>query len=164
MSINSGLFDAIDLAKYLNFLHKKKYNNKSISPLKLQKVLFFLFGEWGGFVSKDVSADNDGKELNNYSKLLFSDAIEAWVYGPVIKKVYEEFEQSTKTYKELFISDEEQYVGNFIKDLALELFELSDFRLVEISHQSEEWNKKFVKEEIFHNNVMNQDDIINEFI
>ena len=60
----NGIFSALDIAKYLNYLHNNIYG-KDISPLKLQKVLFFLFGEWGAFVQK-ASDENDGKKLKEY--------------------------------------------------------------------------------------------------
>lgn len=156
-----GIFSAIDLAKYLNWLHNEKYKC-NISPLKLQKVLFFLFGEWGAFVQK-ASNDNDGKELTKYSKYLFEEEIEAWVYGPVVNEVYKKFNNETLSSDDLFINDKLKYVGHFIHDLALELFELSDFRLVEISHQMKCWYNAFNPDEKYHNNPIDKDIIINEF-
>lgn len=161
MNKNKGIFKAIDLAKYLNYLHNKKYNC-DISPLKLQKVLFFLFGEWGAFVQK-ATKDNDGKELIKFSKYLFDEDIEAWVYGPVVNEVYKNFNNETISEDEIFNNDELKYVGHFINDLASELFELSDFRLVEISHQMECWKNAFDPNEMFHNTPINKETIINEF-
>ena len=160
-AIEVKIFKAIDLAKYLNYLHNIKYKC-NISPLKLQKVLFFLFGEWGAFVQKATN-DNDGKELIKFSKYLFDEEIEAWVYGPVVSEVYRNFNNETLSEEEIFDNDELKYVGHFINDLASELFELSDFRLVEISHQMECWQKSFDSKATFHNTSINKDDIINEF-
>lgn len=158
---NKGIFSALELAKYLNYLHNKKYKC-NISPLKLQKVLFFLFGEWGAFVQK-ATKDNDGKELNKFSKYLFDEDIEAWVYGPVVNEVYKNFNNETISEDEIFNSEKLKYVGHFINDLASELFELSDFRLVEISHQMECWRNAYDPNEMFHNTLINKEDIINEF-
>lgn len=160
--MKKGIFNALDLAKYLNKLHNEKYGN-DISPLKLQKVLFFLFGEWGAFVQK-ANVENDGKELINYSKYLFEDKIEAWVYGPVVTEVYKNFNNEVLNEKELFGDNaQKKYVGQFIRDLASELFELSDFRLVEISHEMKCWKDAFNSNDTYHNNEINKDVIINEF-
>ncbi len=162
MDKKKGIFKAEDLAKYLNYLHNQKYKC-NISPLKLQKVLFFLFGEWGAFIQK-ASKSNDGKDLIKFSKYLFDEDIEAWVYGPVVGDVYRNFNNETISDEELFNNNDDlKYVGHFINDLASELFELSDFRLVEISHQMKCWKDAFIPEETFHNNVIDKDDIINEF-
>ncbi len=156
-----GIFNVLDLAKYLNFLHNDLYD-RNISPLKLQKVLFFLFGEWGAFI-KNSSADNDGKDLVNYSMYLFDSDFEAWVYGPVVIEVYKKFNNETLSEEEIFNSFEKKYVGHFIKDLCKELFELSDFRLVELSHQKKCWKNNYKAEDTFHNKIINKDDIIHEF-
>ena len=160
-SKKEGIFDVLDLAKFLNFFHNKQYG-KDISPLKLQKVLFFLFGEWGAFVKKSF-VDNDGKELVSYSPYLFDGDFEAWVYGPVVNEVYRKFQNEQLREEEIFDTDEKKYVGHFIMDLCTELFELSDFRLVELSHQKDCWKKKFIIDEKFHNQMMDKDEIINEF-
>ncbi len=157
-----GIFDVLELARYLNFLHNSIYN-KNISPLKLQKVLFFLFGEWGAFI-KNASNSNDGKELVNYSKYLFDSEFEAWVYGPVINEVYKYFNNEKISEEEIFNTEEKKYVGHFVKDLCIELFELSDFRLVELSHQKNCWKKNFDIDELFHNKVIDKDEIIDEFV
>ena len=157
----ASIFSALDIAKYLNYLHNKIYG-KDISPLKLQKVLFFLFGEWGAFVQK-ASDENDGKKLKEYSKYLFNEDFQSWVYGPVINEVYKHFNNEQLSEEELFNDDRKRYVGSFIKDLAQELFELSDFRLVELTHQMDCWKNKFNPEQAYHNNVMDKEEIINEF-
>ena len=157
-----GIFDVLDLAKYLNFLHNEKYK-MNISPLKLQKVLFFLFGEWGAFI-KQSSNDNDSMELVKYSPYLFDNDFEAWVYGPVVNEVYKNFKNEKISEKEIFNTDDKKYVGHFIKDLCTELFQLSDFRLVELSHQKSCWKDNFNAEETYHNNIIDKDEIIDEFI
>lgn len=161
MNESKGIFKALDLAKYLNYLHNEKYGI-NISPLKLQKILFFLFGEWGAFVQK-ASSDNDGKDLLSFSKYLFDEDIEAWVYGPVVNEVYKKFNNEKMSESELLTTSDLAYVGHFVKDLALELFELSDFRLVEISHQMKCWQHAFNPNEPYHNHKIDKDIIINEF-
>ena len=160
-----GIFKALDLAKYLNYLYKNKYS-RNISPLKLQKVLFFLFGEWGAFVSKSENSEIDGdwKNLKSLGRYLFDDEIQAWIYGPVVKNVYENFNNETMTKEELFDTDEKKYVGEFIDDLSNELFRLSDFRLVELTHEMKCWINNFSEDDLYHNNTIDKDEIINEFL
>lgn len=159
-----GIFSALDLAKYLNWLHNQK-KNCNISPLKLQKTLFFLFGEWGAFISQSDSKKNgDWSNLNKYNKYLFREDIEAWLYGPVVRDVYHKFNNEMISEDEIFFTEEEKYAGDFIKDLTSELFNLSDFRLVELSHQMNCWKDNFDEREYPHENIIDKDTIINEFL
>ena len=158
---NKGIFDSLELAKYLNYLHITKYK-EDISPLKLQKTMFFLFGEWGAFVNAS-SDNNDGKNLKEYSNYLFNDEFEAWIYGPAIVNVYKNFNNEQIKENDIFTNTKLQYVGKFIQDLAEELFEVSDFRLVELTHQMECWKKNYNESDEFHNKTINKDDIIEEF-
>ena len=60
--------NALDIAKwFINELHPE--------PLKLQKLLYLAQGFSYAF----------------YDRELFSEEIEAWVHGPVVKSVYQEF-------------------------------------------------------------------------
>lgn len=159
-----GIFSAIELAGYLNYLHRNKYH-RDISPLKLQKSLFFLFGEWGAFISKSSSNNaGDGKDLAKYKKYLFNENIEAWLYGPVVREVYDSFANDIITEKEILDTEEKIYVAQFIKDLTSELFELSDFKLVELTHQMNCWKANFRKNDTIHCNVIDKETIINEFL
>ncbi|GHT07557.1 hypothetical protein AGMMS49532_00560 [Endomicrobiia bacterium] len=64
----------------------------TISPLKLQKSLYFLFAYWGGFIrkSKQIQQTVPAKCNNNeessyysdYSEYLYYSKIEAWMYDP----------------------------------------------------------------------------------
>ena len=159
----NGIFSALDLAKYLNFLHNKE-KGCNISPLKLQKTLFFLFGEWGAFISRAKSSKGDWSILKDYRKYLFNESIEAWLYGPVVREVYNNFNNEMLSDKELFHTEEELYAKDFINDLSKELFNLSDFRLVELSHQLECWKSNFNDKEELHSKTIDKDKIIDEFL
>lgn len=161
---DKGIFSAMELAGYLNYLHNEKYKRK-ISPLKLQKSLFFLFGEWGAFISKANNSDAfDGKNLLQYKKYLFTEDIEAWLYGPVVRDVYDNFNFEKNLDEEIFDTEEKEYAGQFIRDLTSELFELSDFKLVELSHQMKCWKNSFEEKDLIHCNTIDKDVIINEFL
>lgn len=164
MENKNGIFSALDLAKYLNWLYNQR-KGCNISPLKLQKTLFFLFGEWGAFISRSNSkGDGDWNNLIEYNKYLFNEDIEAWLYGPVVREVYHNFNNEMIPEDKIFITEEEKYAGDFIKDLTSELFNLSDFRLVELSHKMKCWIDNFNEDEYPHENTIDKDIIINEFL
>lgn len=97
---------ALDIAKWfiLETNSEKNMNQSSnndydvyegITHLKLQKLLYFA----------------NGICLAETGEPLFSDNIEAWSYGPVIKSVYDEFKKFGRKPLELKdISDEEKKI------------------------------------------------------
>lgn len=64
---------ASEFAKY--FIASFQRKNKAISNLKLQKLLYYAQA-W---------------HLALYDRPLFSDDIEAWVHGPVVRQVFREY-------------------------------------------------------------------------
>ena len=70
--------NASDVAKY--FIYKSQYDdnpNYTVTPLKLQKLVYYAQA-WC-LALKD--------------NILFNDEIQAWVHGPVVYKVYKEYEK-----------------------------------------------------------------------
>ena len=84
-----GIVNAKELAWYIADYYDKNFSKK-ISPIKLQKALYFCFAYWGGFVRKSKSPETE--VTINKSEWLFSSDIEAWVYGPVVPDVYHNFD------------------------------------------------------------------------
>lgn len=153
--MNKGILDAKVLANYI--IDKC---NGVISPIKLQKSLYFCFAYWGGFVRK---GRNQKSEINaNYNELLFDNKIEAWVYGPVVPEVYHE-----KDLRKYDIKKENIFGDTFIKDYIDGILEnilaCNDFQLVEISHEDKCWKKNFKKNSIFHNGIIPFEEIIREY-
>ena len=66
----SKIYNAIDVAKYM--IDKCTREDRPISNLQLQKILYFLQGE----------------SYKECREPLFSNRIEAWPYGPVVPDVY----------------------------------------------------------------------------
>ena len=64
------MINAVDLAKYI--VHKTNHSEYTITNLKLQKILYYIAGVYAG--------------VNH--EPLFTEEIEAWQYGPVIRSVY----------------------------------------------------------------------------
>ena len=161
------VFDKTEkLVQYIRYLYAKQNNNQEITPIKLQKSLYFLFAIWGGMV---VKSRNNEKyvdfDLSKYSKYLFKDQFEAWVYGPVIPSVYKNHKDSktvTKEYDEgIFKGD--QFLKETISAILSDIFEIADFKLVSISHEDECWKNRFDINDIIHETIIPKDDIINEY-
>ncbi len=72
-SISKKPYSAGQVANYLLDLAER--DGVSVSPMKLQKLVYFAFG-WG-LVLKDIA--------------LFTEPIQAWEHGPVIPSLYHEF-------------------------------------------------------------------------
>ncbi len=78
------LVSAVNVAN--NFINKGLEENIEITPLKLQKLVYFLFKHY----YKDTN------------QLLFTENFETWKYGPVLPSIYSEFSsygnEPIKTY------------------------------------------------------------------
>lgn len=143
MKKETYFFDNIDdLIGYM----KSKY--KYISPLKLQKGLYFLFAYYTQFYGNKLQmADGLSEEdFSGYPKYLFDKDFEAWRYGPVIKEVY--FKNRDDVYtddydKSVFESIEGSEIKLFIDDLLEDLMTTSDFNLVDRSHEDQSWIETF---------------------
>jgi len=71
------IYDVLDIARYIiNYSHEKDY---LVSNLSLQKLLYFVQAHF--LVSSKEKAP------------LFKDKIEAWDFGPVVPKAYNEYRQ-----------------------------------------------------------------------
>lgn len=152
------IMDARTLACYIIDFYKHKFNKEEISPLKLQKSLYFCFAYWGGFVRKMELGKN---ELNKeYIELLFNNSIEAWVYGPVVPDVYHAKDLSPFHREKPFQDD---FIQDFIDGVLMDVLSSSDFKLVEVSHSDKCWKKNFKPTSKFHNCVIPFEEIISEY-
>lgn len=59
------------------FLDLAKESNRPLTPMKLQKLIYFAHG-WC---------------LAIYDQALISETVEAWRYGPVVQSIYHEFKE-----------------------------------------------------------------------
>ncbi|AWI33728.1 Panacea domain-containing protein [Helicobacter apodemus] len=69
--------EAMEIAKYFLFLARNREAGNTISNLKIQKMLYYA----------------QGYSLCLFEKPLFSDRIEAWKHGPVVKTIYKQFKK-----------------------------------------------------------------------
>lgn len=166
--VYEAYFDAKDLARYIADSYEKQYK-RPISNIKLQKSLYFLFAYWGGFVKRSqLSKNNDDLESVEISKLkpyLFNNRIEAWVYGPVVPSIYKAIKNQTEETLLASINKikQEPFVKAFIDDLLEDIFNTSDFKLVDLAHQDECWISKFDYNAEQHNQEIDKEEIINEY-
>lgn len=104
-----------------------KENNRPITNLQLQKVMYFTFR---------ISRDEHLVE-NHYLREMYDEKFEVWQFGPVIRSQYERFRG--------FAS--EPIIGKFNKvsfldnlnGLIVELLDENVFELVELSHRLPFW-------------------------
>jgi uncharacterized phage-associated protein len=118
-----------EAADYFVFLSRQKPENP-ISPLKLQKLLYFAQG-WSYYW------DNTA---------LFPEEFEAWTYGPVNVEIYHRFKQ----YVSSPIPDREGSKPKMkdaeketIDAVWLKYGEYSSSRLVELTHRQTPWREAF---------------------
>ena len=156
--MNKGIVNAKELACYITDYYNEKFS-KVISPIKLQKSLYFCFAYWGGFVRKSKLADTE--ITINKSEWLFAENIEAWVYGPVVPDVYHEDNLMSNRNENLFCDDED--VKEFVNGVLDDILNVSDFKLVEVSHSDNCWKKNFDPNSERHNVVIDKEDIITEY-
>ena len=156
--MNKGIVSAKELACYITDYYNEKFS-KVISPIKLQKSLYFCFAYWGGFVRKSKLADTE--ITINKSEWLFDENIEAWVYGPVVPDVYHDANLMNNRNENLFCDDED--VKEFVNGVLDDILNVSDFKLVEVSHSDNCWKKNFDPSSERHNVVIDKEDIITEY-
>ena len=144
------MYDAITVAKHI--IDYSNSHNCGISNLKLQKVLYFVQAEF--LVSKPDHSP------------CFTDAIEAWDFGPVVPTVYHKYKvygrasiHSSKTgrifgyRREQEISDEDQ---KLIDNMVDKLKDYSASALVSVTHAQDPWKNAYI---CGHNNKITNQDI-----
>lgn len=172
MGFSTKPSEAIQLALYIRKKYLEYKGNKTgreISPIKLQKSLYFLFAYWGQFIrnNKD-NQDSVEVDYSSYNEYLFEDKIEAWTYGPVIPEVFifekQGFLQSEQLQKNIEGYLEDDLVKKeFIDSLLEQLFEIDDFGLVKISHEDECWKRNYIETDERHNREIPKEEIISEY-
>ncbi|MBD8839503.1 DUF4065 domain-containing protein [Paenibacillus sp. CFBP 13594] len=152
--MNESHFNVDTIAFYLNHLKKE------ISPIKLQKSLYFLFAYHGATYGHELGEGvSEGSNIS--TKQLFDAKFEAWKFGPVIREVYVKDKRGEYTDVAGIRDAVEQVsaeheIKNFIDDLFGQIDSVSDFQLVERSHQDNAWKNAY--------QVAQSTEIDNEFL
>ena len=125
------MYSALLISRYI--IKRCNEINKSISNLKLQKLLYFVQAEF--LVSKD--------------KPCFYEKIEAWDFGPVVPEVYRKYRiygsasiPYIKGIENGKILSDDQALINEIVDICSKY---SAAMLVEVTHAQEPWKKAVSK-------------------
>lgn len=159
--MNKYVFDTID--SIVGYLIDKK---PDITPLRLQKSLYFLYGYYGATYGQMTSEDISEGEFEgsyNYPKELFPAEFQAWKFGPVIKEVYHGF--NNEIYKAESWNPKDDIFKNvkiFVDDILDQLDKIGDFGLVERSHMDESWKNVYKEGE--HDIPMSNSCIIKEYV
>lgn len=153
--------DISTLISHLKFLKGKK-----LTPIRLQKALYFLFAFYGatyGQLNSEVAEEGlyEGTEEDAYPSLLFNENFEAWKFGPVIPTVYRDFKRTEIDSKEWESNDPKgENVKHLIKEVMDQLDDMGDFELVERTHEDESWKEAYKEGQ---STKMNHTNIINEY-
>ena len=162
--MNRGILSAMQLAGYIYYKYDQIENkiSKEISPLKLQKSLYFCFAYWGAFA---YNGNRQNNELNlHFDEYLFNDVIEAWVYGPVVPEVYHNRNKIKKCTDPDKLFKGHEYVREYIDGVLNDVLNASDFSLVRASHEDSCWKRHFKSKNIFHNIEIPKPEIIREYV
>lgn len=155
--------DKENLVCYMINKYKNDYSD-DITPIKLQKGLYFLFAFWGGMIRKAknnlLSSELDVKKYDEY---LFEPNFEAWTYGPVDYDIYSEFEYDNEMFSikqnKTLICD--KFTKSFIDNYLDRIFITNDFGLIDLSREDNAWRN--VYNESMKHIKMNPESIINEY-
>lgn len=161
-----AVFDKKILVKYIASKYKETFE-KEITPIKLQKALYLLFAHYGGMA-------RNSKKSNAFfpnDELLFDAEFKAWDYGPVETSIYYEFKNNSSSFysdiKHLTqdLTKINSQVLEYVDFLLPQIFEINDFKLVEITHLDKSWSSKFVSKEhdFVDAQTINNDEIIDEY-
>jgi len=110
--------------------HREAIRNDDITPLKLQKLLYFA----------------QAAHLAVNERPLFDDEIQAWNLGPVVYCIYKQFEDyKGEPLPEKEASDEgiNDETAAFLNEVWKEFGKYSAKELVEITHRHKPWKDAF---------------------
>lgn len=103
-------------------------NNKKITNLQLQKIMFFSIGM---HLRKH-------KGIDELVKGLYNVPFEKWDYGPVVESVYYEYNHFGKSeIKDDNAKIKEEY--NVFNSTILKLLDINVYKMVNVSHQMDSW-------------------------
>ncbi|WP_251861983.1 type II toxin-antitoxin system antitoxin SocA domain-containing protein [Clostridium sp. Marseille-Q2269] len=126
MNSSNKIYNVIDVAKYV--INKSIEMETPISNLKLQKILYFIQGEF----------------LSVLKKPAFLQEIQAWKHGPVVPEVYYEFnkyiaDEITSKFNDFNETILEKKDRNIIDKVIKDNLNKDAWKLVQITHKQSPW-------------------------
>lgn len=133
-------------------------SDREMTPLRLQKTLYFLFAFYGATYGQLGNKDEEDKVFEgsiSYPKYLFNENIEAWNYGPVVRDVYFTFKNHPEKINEseTWITEEEKKsqeldeqrrnINDVLEQVIYQTDKMGDFELVDRTHEDKEWKLAF---------------------
>lgn len=138
-----------DLVQHILFKHPH------ITPLKLQKSLYFMFAVYSGCYRRDTP---------NLPLYLFDAQFQAWSSGPVILSVYNKFKSGEYQANKLNPQQLDENMSNFIENITDMIIAKSDFALSLRCHDDMAWQKAVGQcKNLNQTAIMNNDEIITEY-
>lgn len=156
-----------DLSIYIYNRYKDKYEME-ISPIKLQKSLYFLYAYYQLFRKQiqEGLTEIDPDTLHSIPEYLFEFSFEAWTYGPVNREIYGKYKHDKSLFQTQVIKDIfEGYnpiLKEYIDGMLANLFETNDFTLVNMSHQDRSWKEAYEQKDSS-KSIMDKDKVIVEY-
>lgn len=125
-AIKEGLaVDALEIAHWI--LSFSQEHGDTFTNLRLQKLLYYAQA-W---------------HLALYNEPLFEDPIEAWVYGPVVPRVYRQFKRFRN--QPIIYEGEKPIISAKVNDFLQELLDVfggySSYQLERMTHNEMPWQK-----------------------
>lgn len=122
-----------------HILHVAGKNSKTVTHMQLHKVAYFTLGYL-------IRENHNKKAKDLYSQ----ESFQAWLYGPVLPKVYEKYKKYSST-PILSNGNKSKYLDEapHVNDIILNLINHDVFDLVNISHDHVFWKKN--KQKILNN-------------
>lgn len=103
-------------------------NERTITNLQLQKIMFFVFGR----IVKTYGTSSD--IVNETYDIPF----EKWSYGPVVEDIYFEYNRfGGRPIRNAEVEESEDYLE--FNDRILNLLKVNPFKMVEITHKLDSW-------------------------
>lgn len=122
---------ALDVANYILWLENRFEGSEGITPLKLQKLVYYC----------------QGFHLAMFGKELFPEKIEAWLHGPVVPDLYHHFKkhgdgivQAPKVLDDNDIGDEQRELLNEVVET---YGQFSAWRLRNMTHEESPWKNAY---------------------
>lgn len=151
------VFESVD--NLINYLY---HRYGELTPIKLQKGLYFLYAYYGATYGETEETDGVLEQsFDDFPDRLFDENFEAWTYGPVIREVWKKQKSGEYGKAEPNLNGIKRETLLFIDELFEQINSVSDFSLVDRSHEDEAWVNAYNSDN--DNKKLNNNDLIKEY-